>query len=80
MNIQHSSKCAFGSVSSARCVVPISRISRQKNWAGAGLEPLLSEILSDPIVHLVMARDGLTPADVWPQLQAAQARLRTRRY
>ncbi len=32
--------------------------------AEAGCEPTLSEILADPIVHLVMQRDGLSPADI----------------
>ena len=31
-----------------------------KNYAVAGIEPALSEVLDDPIVHLLMARDGVT--------------------
>jgi hypothetical protein len=31
-----------------------------KNYAVSGVEPALSEVLDDPIVHLVMARDGVT--------------------
>ena len=35
-----------------------------KNYAVAGIEPALSEVLDDPIVHLVMARDGVTRGDL----------------
>lgn len=31
-----------------------------KNYAVSGIEPALSEVLNDPIVHLLMARDGVT--------------------
>ncbi len=31
-----------------------------KSYAVAGVEPPLSEVLDDPIVHLLMARDGVT--------------------
>ena len=31
-----------------------------ESYAVAGVEPALSEVLGDPIVHLVMARDGVT--------------------
>ncbi len=30
------------------------------NYMVAGNEPALSEVLDDPIVHLLMARDGVT--------------------
>ena len=29
-------------------------------------EPSLFDVMSDPIVRLLMTRDGLTPNDVWP--------------
>ncbi len=35
-----------------------------KNYAVAGIEPALSEVLDDPMVHLVMARDGVTRNDL----------------
>ncbi len=31
--------------------------------------------MSDPIVHLVMRRDGLTPESVWAVIQAASVKL-----
>jgi hypothetical protein len=34
-------------------------------------EPALADLMADPIVHLLMARDGLTAADVWPLLAQA---------
>ncbi len=33
-------------------------------WTGAGAEPTLEEALADPIVRLVMARDGVRDADL----------------
>ncbi len=36
-------------------------------WGEAGSEPRLSDVLSDPLVHLVMRRDGLQRADVEAQ-------------
>ena len=38
-------------------------------------EPALAELMADPIVHLLMRRDGLTPASVWPLLAEAGAAL-----
>lgn len=35
-------------------------------------EPLLSDVMNDPLVHLVMKRDGLGPQDVWPVLLRAR--------
>lgn len=39
-------------------------------------EPPLDEVLDDPIVRLVMARDRLLPEEVRVNIQAAQRRLR----
>lgn len=44
----------------------------------AGVEPALSEVLADPLVHLVMARDNLTAGQVACDLHLAAARLRRR--
>lgn len=38
-------------------------------------EPEIEEMLRDPIVHLVMARDGLTPQGLRRILRASGARL-----
>ena len=34
-------------------------------WKCAGREPRLSAMIDDPIVRLLMERDGVSPADVW---------------
>jgi hypothetical protein len=44
-------------------------------WREAGKEPSLREVLADPLVHLVMRRDGVTLA----QLEAVIARAKERR-
>jgi hypothetical protein len=40
-------------------------------------EPPLGDVLSDPIVHAVMARDGVTPSDLRTLLARWQGRYRT---
>jgi hypothetical protein len=35
-------------------------------------EPYLSDVMNDPLVHLVMKRDGLGLQDVWPVLLRAR--------
>ena len=44
-------------------------------WSEAGPEPKLSEMLADPIVHLVMRRDGLTMDDLHAAVRLGRARL-----
>ena len=44
----------------------------------ANEEPRLEELLSDPIVSLVMARDSLQPEQVWSYIRAAQRFLKLR--
>jgi len=43
-----------------------------KKWTHAGEEPRLDEVMNDPIVHLVMARDNLKIDDVWQVVKNAQ--------
>ena len=38
-------------------------------------EPSLAEVMNDPIVHLLMRRDGLVADQVWPVVLEAQSRL-----
>jgi len=45
-----------------------------KQWIKG--EPTIREVVSDPIVHLVMQRDGLTPADLRKAILTAQIRMR----
>ncbi|HZB91838.1 MAG TPA: hypothetical protein VE397_10380 [Stellaceae bacterium] len=41
-------------------------------------EPPLDEVLDDPIVRLVMARDGLPPEEVRAHIESARRRLQQR--
>ena len=45
-------------------------------WATAGSEPTLEEVMSDPLVALVMRRDRLTGENVWAAIRIARRRLR----
>lgn len=42
-----------------------------KSWSEAGVEPAVEELLSDPIVLLIMKRDGLSVGDVRRSIGAA---------
>jgi hypothetical protein len=47
----------------------MTRLSNSKRispatWAGAGIEPSLEEILSDPIIGMVMQSDAVTADEV----------------
>ena len=47
-------------------------------WSVGGVEPALSEVLADPVVHLVMRRDGVSPCELRRVIVAAQGKLRSR--
>jgi hypothetical protein len=51
-----------------------SSIRRARPWSAGGCEPCLEDVLADPIVHQVMRRDGVEPA----QLRALIAVVRSR--
>lgn len=40
-------------------------------------EPSLSELVSDPIIALIMRTDGVTPQALWNVIRAARQRLDT---
>ncbi len=42
---------------------PAPLAAPRDTWLGAGQEPALEEVLADPLVHLVMRRDGVTPGE-----------------
>lgn len=48
----------------------------RSDWSRAGIEPSLEEVLEDPIVSLLLRRDGLTSYDVRRVTDAARRRLR----
>lgn len=54
----------------------MSTVPAQDNWLLG--EPSIHEILSDPIVHLVMRRDNVGPADVWAAIDRGRATQRGR--
>jgi len=41
-------------------------------------EPTVEELLNDPIAHLLMARDGIEPEQVWAHVNDARRKLRDR--
>ena len=45
-------------------------------WSTQGIEPDLHDLLADPIVQLVLRRDGLVVSDVWVAVSEARSRLR----
>jgi hypothetical protein len=45
-------------------------------WRKAGEEPDLAEVLADPLVHLVMRRDGISLAQLQSVIARARAALR----
>jgi len=61
-----------------RSLIPKPAIRRSGTWSEAGEEPSLAEMLADPIVHLVMARDRLSRADVERAVAYGQRKLRSR--
>jgi hypothetical protein len=46
-------------------------------YARAGTEPPLEEVMSDPVIELIMRADRLQPAEVRRLLEAAQRQLAT---
>jgi len=46
------------------------------NQSPYGLEPRLSEVLNDPLIHAVMARDGVTDAELRSVICHAQRSLK----
>ncbi|QJP16369.1 hypothetical protein G3545_23670 [Starkeya sp. ORNL1] len=50
-------------------------IDARHAWADAHVEPSIDDILADPIIHLVLRRDGLTPGAVKARLDQERRRL-----
>lgn len=44
-----------------------------KKWEGRGIEPPIEDVMSDPIVALIMARDNIDKDDVWKVVEKAKA-------
>ena len=63
-------------MSHPRTVFARATLARRRDpWAGAGIEPSLAEVLADPLIHLIMRRDGVTPPELRAVVDAAKARL-----
>ena len=48
-------------------------VAGEKRWRDAGTEPDLAEVLADPVVHLVMRRDGVSPCQLAIEFEAESA-------
>lgn len=57
---------------------PVSRPRTRPGglWREAGIEPRLPDVLSDPLVHQVMRRDGVTSGELASVIAQAQMKLR----
>ena len=54
------------------------RFRPERRWSSGGTEPALADVLADPVVHLVMRRDGVTEEVLLRVIATAQAVLRSR--
>ena len=67
---------------SLRCVSPPAASRRGcpggTRWLAAGKEPTLADMLADPIVALVMRRDGVSPAQLRAVVATARGKLHRR--
>jgi hypothetical protein len=55
------------------------RCPMAQDYREAGVEPSVEDLMSDPIVHLILRRDRITPADTWAAVTDARRRLRRQR-
>jgi hypothetical protein len=53
-----------------------SPVRRARPWSADGCEPHLEDVLADPIVHQVMRRDGVEPAQLRALIAVVRARQR----
>ena len=59
--------------------LPEKAIGRHHRYAGAGIEPSLTDLLADRLTHAVMARDSVSTDDLLAAVADARAKLRARR-
>ncbi len=55
--------------------LPPVPLSQRQPYGVAGIEPDLCEMLADPLVHLMMRRDGVSPAALRAVILRARAKL-----
>jgi len=53
-------------------------VSCDEPYARAGDEPAIAELLDDPILHMLLARDHLGPDDLHTAIERGKAALRAR--
>lgn len=63
----------YGLFGTGKCAP--SPLSRRQPWGVAGVEPKLCDLLDDPLIHLVMRRDGVTRAELRAVIRDAQRAL-----
>ncbi len=56
----------------------LARAAKAQPWRFAGEEPALDELLADPLLHLVMKRDGVSEAALQAVIEAARVKLAAR--
>ncbi len=56
----------------------VTRGRTTRAWSTAGTEPALADVLTDPLVHAVMRRDGVSVAKLRRVIADARARLGSR--
>jgi hypothetical protein len=50
---------------------------KKPSWREPGIEPRLADVMADPLVRLLMRRDGVTFVDMTLIIERARSRLRT---
>lgn len=53
---------------------------KPNDYAEAGIEPTVAELMADPLVQMIFARDRIRPEDAWAAISAARRRLAVRRW
>ncbi len=51
-------------------------MGKSANWAEAGVEPKLDDMIADPLVRLLMRHDGVSTEELRGMLEALRARQR----
>ncbi len=49
-----------------------------KQWRFGGVEPKVEDLLTDPIVELILRRDRITLEDVWTVIRSVRRERRLR--
>ena len=55
-------------------------MTQNYNYREAGAEPTVEELMADPIMHLILKRDGIAAADTWEAVEITRRRLAVLRW